>query len=495
MKYFWFWSIILMVGNQCGLATEATDKVLNEYYAPHQIQSIYLQVSKNNRDRMLSALPKRIYVSADFRWRNVSIKNVAIRFKGNSSSNPNQKHKRSFLVRFDKFEKNQRFLGLKRVSFDNGIQFGSLFSEPIITEILRDQGIPSHRCNYAKVYLNNKYRGVYVNVERLDEIFIKNHLPDKKGILFKVDEGGPGCNLQYLGDNAPDYQKAFELKHGKKKKAYSKLIEFIQLINQSKDNAFLSSNFELDQFLRQTAVLLFSGAFDQLTGWNPHNYYLYHNAKNDRWRYLAWDLDVGFCETAFGRIPVLDGWNAAWPVPTSGAANPLLERIIADPKLLDNYRQFAKAILEKYFEPERLCKKIDDKYSLIKKDLQTDPFPSRRATNPTDRNYDDIVNSMKTFVHKRYKTALEQLKNPGRRPKRVERPEMRPQLIAKIRQIQRGAERMRKNGLDITPIAKRMRQVRPLIQKGKVKEAEVIIDEVLKLVTDKQLTEPNPTDD
>ena len=41
-----------------------------------------------------------------------------------------------------------------------------------------------------------------------------------------------------------------------------------------------------------------AGAFDQLTGWNPHNYFLYHDAKRDRWRYLPWDLDVGFCATA-----------------------------------------------------------------------------------------------------------------------------------------------------------------------------------------------------
>ena len=51
------------------------------------------------------------------------------------------------------------------MSFDNGIQFGSLFGEPIITDILRDHGIKTHRCNYAKLYVNEEYRGVYVNVE------------------------------------------------------------------------------------------------------------------------------------------------------------------------------------------------------------------------------------------------------------------------------------------------------------------------------------------
>ena len=43
-----------------------------------------------------------------------------------------------------------------------------------------------------------------------------------------------------------------------------------------------------DDFLRTTAVLLLSGAFDQLTGWNPHNYYLYYDGKHERWRSLRY---------------------------------------------------------------------------------------------------------------------------------------------------------------------------------------------------------------
>ena len=35
-------------------------------------------------------------------------------------------------------------------------------------------------------------------------------LPDPKGSLFKCDEGGPGCNLQFIGDDRSAYKKAFE---------------------------------------------------------------------------------------------------------------------------------------------------------------------------------------------------------------------------------------------------------------------------------------------
>lgn len=468
----------------------AADKAVAAFYRPEEVQSIYLQVADKDIKRMQAALPERIDVPASFRWRDISVENVSVRFKGNSSSNPKQTHKRSFLIKFDKYDKERRFFGLRQVSFDNGIQFGSLFSEPIITDILRDHGIKTHRCNYARVYLNKEYQGVYVNVERIDESFIENHLGDANGALFKVDEGGPGSNLQFLGDDPARYKQAFEPKTRSAKKEPGQLVEFIKWLNQTESKEFakkLESKLEVDDFLRVTAIMLFSGAFDQLTGWNPHNYFLYHDTKLDRWRYLPWDLDVGFCETAFGKIQVLADWNAAWPTPATGPPNPLLERIIADPVLLERYRKEARKILDKSFEPERLCGIIDAKYKLIREDLKTDPFPHRRATVPGDRSYDDIIDSMKSFVRKRYASALAHLEKPGERPKVEHRPHgVPPQLVAKIQRIQKRAQEMQQNGQDISPIQKVMQRVGPALQKGNLEEAEKFINEALKLIGEKE---------
>ena len=461
------------------------DKAVSAFYRPDEVQSVHLRVADKDLKRMLAALPELVEVPATFRWRDVSVENVSIRFKGNSSADPKQTHKRSFLV---KFEKGRRFFGLRQVSFDNGVQFGSLFSEPVITDILRDHGVPAHRCNYAKLFVNGEYRGVYVNVERIDESFLATHLPDAGGALFKVDKGGPGCNLQFLGDDPALYLKTFAAKTKSAAKDPARLVAFIKLINETRPDEFakaLESRMEVDDFLRTTAVLLFAGAFDQLTGWNPHNYFLYRNRKLDRWRYLPWDLDVGFCETAFGQVRVLDDWHAAWPVPRTGAPNPLLERIIADPVLLERYRKEARRILDKSFEPDRLCKVIDAKYQLIGEDLKADPFPHRRATVPGDRSYDDVVESMKAFVRKRHARAIEQLEKPGERPKAERPPGLPPELAAKIQRIQRRVQEMQRDGQDISPIVKVMRRLGPAVQAGRTAEAETIVAEALKLLGEK----------
>ena len=394
------------------------------FYQPEQIQVIHLQVRDNDLDRMKSALPQRIYVPATFRCGDQTIDNVGVRYKGNSSSSPRQQHKRSYLIKFDEFEKGRDFLGLQRIALDNGVQFGSLFSEPLITGVLRDLGIRAPRCNFAKLYLNGQYQGVYVNVERIDTVFVKNHFADGGGALYKVDQGGAGAELGPL--HLPPGQPirgglAFEPKSKSARSDAGDVLELISRINQTPADDFarvLETTIDMDAFLQTMAVMLLSGAFDQLTGWNPHNYYLYHDPQNDRWHYLPYDLDVGFSENAFGRVPVLSGWNAAWPIP-GGPPRPLIERIVDDPQLLARYRRLADGILEKYFHPQVLLPRIDALYGQIKDDLASDPFPHRRVTNPEDRDYESIVASIKEFVRRRYDTARAQLDDPGARPRIV----------------------------------------------------------------------------
>ena len=391
----------------------------DDFYDREKVQEIYLEISELNLRKMNEALPVRKFVPATLQWRNINLKNVGVRYKGNSSSRINQKHKRGYLIKVNEFKKGERFFKLRRIALDNGVQFGSLFSEPIVTDILRDLNIPSSRFNYAKLYINNEYKGVYGNVERIDESFIKSQFGSKSGALFKVHMPGPGANFAYVGDDITQYKKGFEAKNKVAEKSFDELIKFIQVADKSdkpKYEEMLNKYLMLDHFLKITAVMLFSGCFDQLTGWNPHNYYLYRNPKTDLWSYIPWDLDVGFADRAFGRIPVVDGWHAAWPIP-GGPPKPILENIVTDSNLLRKYRETASLILEKYFKPESLHSRFDSLYSLIRHDLERDPFPKRRITNPDDKGYDDILNKLKQFSTRRYKLARKQLDSPGQRPK------------------------------------------------------------------------------
>ena len=465
----------------------------DEFYAPNRVQTLHLKIAESDQQKMKAALPECIYVPAVLNWNNQTVREVGVRFKGNSSANPHQQHKRSYLIKFSKYKKQQRFLGMERISFDNGVQFGSLFSEPIITDILLQLGHPTHRCNYAKLYVNNEFTGVYVNAERIDDTFIQRHFPGKPGGLWKNDTGGPGGDLRYIGDDPQLYRKAFEPKNKQAEtdSEVRELLTFIEKINRIPDENFeqmLAQNIDVDKFLQTTAVMLLSGAFDQLTGWGPHNYYLYRQNDSGNWHYLPWDLDVGFCEIAFGKVYALEDWNAAWPIP-KGHQNPLLDRLIRNPDLLARYRAIALDILETHFNPEQLCKTLDSKYALIREDLKKDPYPNRRATVSTDQSYDDIIDSMKQFIRKRYKSARNQLLNPGTRPTTSPRSGTPGPPLAIMQRFQKSIGKAEAIQRRLHEIQRTVQKTNRALQQQQYEQAEELIELI------ERLTEEIPMND
>lgn len=421
---FWPWwrrrgqSVPVWIGllaGLCGAATAETGEGADRFFDPSVVQTIHMEIGAEDLDRMRSALPRRISVPGTFRWNDGAAERVSIRYKGNSSSPRDWPFKRSYLISFGDSDSGGRFLGLRHVALDNGIQFGGLFSEALVTGILRGVGVKASRCNHARLYLNGKQAGLYVNVERIDRSFLARHFASDRGLLFKVDEGGPGADLGFIGDDPAAYRETFELHAGDEAEAYGALVELVRAVN---DPAITVTGLErwldVDAFLKTTAVMLLAGAFDQYTGWSPHNYYLYRDPSDGRWTYIPWDLDVGFADQAFGRIPVLEGWHAAWPVPVPGRA--LMERVVSDPVMLARYRRHARTILEEWFRPEVLVPRLRGLYDRIRPALEDDPHPLRRATVPSDTGIGDVLASMERFIRARYALAREQLESPGERP-------------------------------------------------------------------------------
>lgn len=390
--------------------TPTTD--VNFFFAQSEIQAIELMIDPVDRQAMFDALPDRIYVPATFVWRDVRLENVGVRFKGNSSSDPNGWWKRGLLIKFGEFVDGQRFLGLRRVSLDNAVQFGSVFSERLVADILHEEGIISSKANYAQVTINGNFEGLFVNVERIDKSFLESAFGNRDGILYKNHLGGPGSELSVL-HTKEEYGLSFEPKTHEDVADYTALMELAMLLRDVPDEVLeqtLQARFALEPFLKTMAVMTFSGAFDQYTGFNPHNFYLYDDPKTGQVHYLAWDLDVGFADNAFGAVPVIDAWNASWPAPK--IPRPLVERILSNETLRSRYRAHAERILESHFHPNIITPKLDALYQQAEPVLARDPYPPKRITVPTDDGYPSIVASMKNFMERRYETARAQLNDP-----------------------------------------------------------------------------------
>jgi len=231
-------------------------------------------------------------------------------------------------------------------------------------------------------------------------------------VLYKNHLGGPGSDLTVLAQ-AVDYADSFEPKTHVDRADFSEILALAMRLRDTPDAALegvLEAHFELDPFLRLMAVMVFGGAFDQYTGMGPHNYYLYLDPATGLMSYLVWDLDVGFADNAFGRVPVIDGWNASWPL--MQRPRPLIERILANEALRARYLVHAERILETYFRPEQMGAALDALYTQIGPFLSEDPYPPRRVTVASDRGYPSIIEAQKAFILRRYQTARAQLNQP-----------------------------------------------------------------------------------
>src|SRR6185503_19373194 len=64
----------------------AREDVANKFYDPEVIQTIHLEIAREDLDRLQRALPRRIHVRGTFRWNDVTLSPVGIGYRGNSSS-------------------------------------------------------------------------------------------------------------------------------------------------------------------------------------------------------------------------------------------------------------------------------------------------------------------------------------------------------------------------------------------------------------------------
>lgn len=374
------------------------------FYDPDVVQDVELTIADADIARMDAALPERIYVPAMITWGDVVVADVGVRYKGNSSSIPGVSMQRSFLVHTNEFVDGQRFLGLKHLAFDNGCQFGAVFSQRLITDILQRKGVIAPRASYARISVNGAYQGVYVNEERIDGVFLTAQLGNNDGQLYKVDEGGPGGDLS-LVDRATA-AATFQAENHEDTADASDVVALMEAIADR--SVPIESLIDVHAFIRLMAVMALTGAFDQYTGWNAHNYYLYRDPDTQLWLYLPHDLDVGFADHAFGQIDVIDGWDVGRPLPVS--PRPLLERIFEDDALFAEYQSEARATLEEETASAVLTPRLDALYAQVHEDLDDEPWPAARLTNPDDTDWDSIVSSMKSFITRRASTADEQLR-------------------------------------------------------------------------------------
>ncbi len=294
------------------------------------------------------------YVKADLEINGVLFKDVAVRFKGNSTYLLTSSYlKRPFKIDLDRYHESQAWHGLKKLTLNNNVMDPSATREPLAHMVYRAAGVPSPRTAFLELTLTvpGKYDktlvGLYTLIESVDKTFLKEHFASAKGLLCKPERAGP---LVHLGENWANYEAAYRPKNNNvTPEMQSRLIEFTRLIHRSPEAEFhqkIASFLEVDRFLRYVAATVVLASMDSFVGL-AHNYYLYLDPKTNKFSILPWDVDHSFgALTMLGSASDLMNLSIRKPAPGN---NRLIERLLADEKHYKTYENHIRELLRTTF--------------------------------------------------------------------------------------------------------------------------------------------------
>lgn len=335
-----------------------------------------------------------------------------------------------FKMSFATFMPGRRFHGHKLINFLSSEHDDTLMKQCLTYDLMRDFGIPVAWCNFASVYVNDDYVGVFAHVEdRDDGSYLENRFPDDpSGSLYEFGDclGDEDDALTDLGTDVEPYMDTYQLEAGTSEADLaSNLIPFLQCAN-APDQEFIAcigEHIDIDEWHRAIAAHF---SIPDMDGWAPSssNFLLYHyGPQGDPRRFVIfpWDVDRAFkddCSANDG-----DGNNLTGPCHILGyvwedGMSPELVNRLREPPFRSDYCATVQAFVDQLFTPAAMTARMNQMRTQPR--LAAKPFdglaePSLEDLIERDPLWDlarydgEFVDMLEDKVPDRHAALLEQL--------------------------------------------------------------------------------------
>ncbi|MBO6517220.1 MAG: CotH kinase family protein, partial [Bacteroidia bacterium] len=271
----------------------ASVKAQYNFYDINEVRDIRLYFTQPNWDQILDSLyvegqEERMLASVVIEGERFD--NVGVRYKGFSSVSVDRK-KNPFNIKLD-YVSDQSFYGQTKIKLSNVIQDPSFVRETLSYEIARKY-MPASRANFANVYVNDTFWGVYTNVEPVNKRFLRDRFSSSENAFFKcnpehLELNGENCNLS----NSPGQDSVlyYSLYDQKSDAGWRELMELIHTLNNNADS--IENVLNVNQTLWMHAFNYVVINFDSYIGY-AQNYYLYKDATG-LFNPILWDMNQSF---------------------------------------------------------------------------------------------------------------------------------------------------------------------------------------------------------
>lgn len=340
----------------------------------------------------LKALGTKERLTASVEIDGQKLEGVGVRYKGNSSyKNPSAKGstKLPFNLKSNHTNKDLRFPGgYETLKLSNVFQDPSFVREVLSYEIARKY-MPAPLCNFAKLYVNGEYIGLYNNTQSVDDRFLEDAFGTTKGSFFKCDpewedvkklpdgcKEGDKASLMYVGDNPSCYEGWYELEGGNDK-SWQELIHFTKMLNMAPGG--IDSFLNIDRTLWMHAFNNVLVNLDSYTGRLSHNFYLY-KTPDGLFTPIIWDLNISFGGFRYDgekqgilTDEELQQFSLFVHYKNKNPKRPLITNVLANPLWRKVYIGHCRTILMDNFANGEYLKLAENIRSTIAAEVKNDP--------------------------------------------------------------------------------------------------------------------------
>jgi CotH kinase protein len=325
---------------------------------------------------------------------------AGIRYRGDKSYQQGLK-RNPFSIKLNYTDKTLNHQGHTGLKISSALRDPSMVREILFYEIA-NKYMPAPDACYVKMYVNNEYIGLFINIESVDSQFLVNSFGSDNNALFKagVDykpQVPAVCKSTLNGalefeDNLECYKGNFEASTDK---GWTDLQQLTKVLNSDLKN--IERLLDVDRILWMLALNNVMINLNSYTG-SATNYYLYQD-NSGRFQPVHWDLNLGFGSyknTGSGSDLELRDLQRLEPLfHADNPYRPLISQLLKEPLYRKIYLAHIRQIVNENFKNGNYEKRAQELQSNIVVAFSDDKYKTYTLA--------DFQSSLKTTVGRKSK--------------------------------------------------------------------------------------------
>ena len=353
----------------------------DDFFDVTRIPEVRITFRQKNWNNLLDSLKVS---GSDFLIGDVSVDGnslpmAGIRYKGNSSFKYGEK-RNPYYIKLNFVNKNASYKGLSSINLTTALRDPSMVREVLGYEIAR-QYMPAPRANYCKLFVNQEFIGLFVNVESVEDGFLNANFGTSENTVIKCNAGHKtmvdGCRKSVASalefeDIENCYFHNYDLLS---RQGWDDFFTLVKTLNKTPEA--IASVLDVDKALWMLAYNNVLVNLNSYSGGNSQNYFLCKDLTG-KFQPVIWDLNLNFgsfknkgsgeSDLSLGQLQELDPL-----LHLQNPAKPLISKLLSNPIYQKMYIAHCKTIMSDWIENEKYLIRARALQDIVRPVYQKDP--------------------------------------------------------------------------------------------------------------------------